>query len=259
MQAEAGIAPGWGHLERLRAAELEQTRPWLKPGSVVLELGGGSGFQARLLSDRGCRVTSVDVSADAPHIGRHYPVQIYDGVSLPFASQQFDVVFSSNVLEHVHDLPALLFEVRRVLKKDGRAVHILPTPVWRFWTSFSHYPFLVKYALGFGLPASVAPRPANPEKPKSYWYLFKRAISPPPHGEYPSALSELWYFSRRRWRREFEAAGMSIIHDAPTGIFYTGYCLLPNLKPAARRSLARTLGSACRLYVMRPGAESTGR
>jgi ubiquinone/menaquinone biosynthesis C-methylase UbiE len=252
LETQDGAAqPMLGHLERLRAAELDQTHPWLRAGSTVLELGGGSGFQARLLSDRGCLVTSVDVGEGAPHIGREYPVQIYDGMHLPFPSRRFDAVYSSNVLEHVRDLPSLLAEVRRVLKVGGIAVHILPTPAWRLWSNLTHYPFLIKYALGYGLPAAAPPRRSSKQGRTSYWQLVRRALVPGPHGEYPSALAELWYFSRRRWRQVFEASGMSMMHDAPTGIFYTSYCLFPGLTLDQRRTAARTLGSACRIYVMR--------
>jgi SAM-dependent methyltransferase len=246
--SDGSSRPAQGLLERLRLTELEKTRPWLRPGSSVLEIGGGSGFQARLLSARGCQVASVDVDADGTHVGREYPVQIYDGTHLPFATASFDAVFSSNVLEHVRALPELLEEIRRVLKPQGIAVHILPTPVWRLWTCFTHYPFLVKYALGRGLPASAAPRAST--RPKNYARMAMRAIIPAPHGEYSNALAELWYFSRARWRRVFTASGMLLIHDEPTNLFYTGYSLFPHLAIERRIDLARLLGSSCRIYVM---------
>jgi len=45
----------------------------------------------------------------------------YDGVKFPFADGEFDFVFSWSAFEHVSDVPAVLAEIRRVLRDDGRA------------------------------------------------------------------------------------------------------------------------------------------
>jgi SAM-dependent methyltransferase len=53
----------------------------------------------------------------------------YDGRHLPFADASFDVVFSSQVLEHVFTPDAFLVEVGRVLRPGGH--FLLTTPfVW---------------------------------------------------------------------------------------------------------------------------------
>ncbi|RPD51330.1 MULTISPECIES: class I SAM-dependent methyltransferase [Chitinophagaceae] len=43
----------------------------------------------------------------------------YDGKTLPFEHAQFDSIFSSEVFEHVFNLPDILIELNRVLKRDG--------------------------------------------------------------------------------------------------------------------------------------------
>src|SRR5262245_8481029 len=134
------------HLIRLRLAEIESVRKWFKPRVRVLEIGGGSGFQASVLSSWGCDVASIDLAENAMGQDNYYPVQVYDGKRLPFSDASVDVVFSSNVLEHIKTISEILAETRRVLKIGGLAVHILPSPSWRLWTSLAHYPFLLKYA-----------------------------------------------------------------------------------------------------------------
>jgi SAM-dependent methyltransferase len=47
--------------------------------------------------------------------------QHYDGLHFPFRDSQFDFVFSWSAFEHVTDVPAVLAEVRRVLRDDGLA------------------------------------------------------------------------------------------------------------------------------------------
>jgi hypothetical protein len=66
-------------------------------------------------------------------------------------------------------------------------------------------------------------------------------------------LAELWTFSATAWRRTFERLGFEIVEDRPLGLFYTGNLLLgPMLAIERRRQLSRLLGSAVRVYLIRP-------
>jgi len=44
------------------------------------------------------------------------------GENIPFLSEEFDVIFCSNVLDHVTDYEATVNEINRVLKKDGNFI-----------------------------------------------------------------------------------------------------------------------------------------
>lgn len=183
---------------------------------------------------------------------RFAPVKTYDAERLPMADNSVDVVFSSNVLEHIICLNQTLQEILRVLKPDGTAVHILPTPVWRFWTTVGRYVELARrVSLGArndepGTSHQSLGRRAGPAD------LIKRALPLMAHGVYPNAASELYYFSRQRWLRVFRSAGFQLVSTGPAGIFYTGYENLPRLSTRARRRLAAVLGSSCTVFVMRP-------
>src|SRR5712692_6234620 len=133
------------HVERLRKAEIGLVKDWFKPGMRVLEIGGGNGYQASFIASWGCEVHSIDLPQAQAERVHYYPVQEYDGKHLPYSNANFDLVFSSNVLEHIGPLGDMLQEIRRVLKPCGLTVHILPSPAWRLWTSAAHYLFLVKY------------------------------------------------------------------------------------------------------------------
>lgn len=131
------------YLEKIRLAELELISAKIAeyfPAQKcsILEVGAGSGWQAKALSEQGHSVNAVDVATSTYSAENIFPVQQYDGAHLPFPNQSFDVVFSSNVLEHVQSLNALLLEMQRVLKDSGVCVHLVPTSQWRIWTSFVH-------------------------------------------------------------------------------------------------------------------------
>jgi SAM-dependent methyltransferase len=248
-----------GHSERLRRAEVEQVKSWFMPGMRVLEIGGGSGYQASILASWGCDVVSIDLpNRDAPEVS-YYSVQDYDGVTLPFVSDRFDIIFSSNVLEHIQPLPPMFAEMHRVLKPEGLAIHILPSPAWRLWTSLSYYPHVFKRLTrifhGQQQPkegVASTPRETNSSShPGSLIsHVIRQALLIQPHGEYPNALSELYYFSKSRWLRVFRENGFDIEQVTNNQLFYTGYMLFPEIKMETRRTIAHFLGSACQVYIM---------
>lgn len=239
----------------LRAEELKLVRSFFKPGVRVLEIGGGTGYQASLIAGLGATVDSVDVSLPST-VESYFPVRKYDGRTLPFEDGCFDVVFSSNVLEHIPDLQKTLSEIHRVMKVNGQAIHILPTPAWRLWTSFSHY---IHIAQRLGSIASSHRQSATSEQAETqtkvsglgWWGMIKRLMMDGPHGEYPSAISELWYFSRRRWLKLFNENCFELVEEHPTRLFYTGYGVFPSITINSRRALSRVIGSATRVFVLR--------
>ena len=254
-------------LERIRFCEIKAVQTFIPPGSSVLEIGGSNGFQASQMAKSGCVVTSIDLAARQRSDRQYFPVIDYDGEQLPFSENSFDVVYSSNVLEHVERLEVTLAEIQRVLRKHGIAIHVLPTPTWRIWTSLTHYPFLCKLiARRIGLlvskdgtrrsqSATRSKSVAQIAQQKGALYVVRRALYAGSHGVYPSAFSELYYFSEQRWRQVFIESGFEVTSVNPAGIFYTGYQTLPHLPMTYRRILARVLNSACKIYVMRRGPD----
>jgi SAM-dependent methyltransferase len=196
---------------------------------------------------------------------RRFPVQEYDGRHLPFPDGQFDVVFSSNVLEHVEALDELLAETRRVLNPDGVAVHLMPSSAWRWWTSVAHYVYVVRIACWVlaRLPkssreTSTGVEQARPEKDikvRDCWSVIRRAMWARAHGAFPNAFVELYTFTARRWIQVFETNGFCPVQIRPTRLFYTGCGLLPKWSLGTRSRLSRILGSACHIYVLRPAPD----
>jgi SAM-dependent methyltransferase len=109
--------------------QFEQRRQFLlervTAGERVLDLGCGDGAFAAELSGAGTDVVGVEVSAEALHRARaaHPELdlrEIAPGDTLPLEDASFDVVWGGDVLTHVLDVAALLSEVRRVLRPEGR-------------------------------------------------------------------------------------------------------------------------------------------
>jgi SAM-dependent methyltransferase len=86
----------------------------------ALDLGGGSGELCEPLRSRGYEYVNVDLNASGPGAIRA------DAHDLPFPEEYFELVVSSDSLEHFKDPLQAVREVHRVLTKDGRLVVWVP-------------------------------------------------------------------------------------------------------------------------------------
>jgi SAM-dependent methyltransferase len=236
-------------LRLIRERELNRVKTYLRPGISVLELGGNNGYQADLISKMGCEVTSIDIKI--PPGDKLFPVQVYDGSKIPLANLSVDIVFSSNVLEHVKDLPALLADTRRVLKPSGLSLHILPTPAWRFWTSLASYVFAIQVMRSGKQVNTSWGGTGTIKKGGALGAIRARGLLGPPHGEFSSAAAELTGFSRRRWCQIFRRCGFEVIRAFPMGLTYTGYGILPWGSLKVRQFISGILGSSTHCFVLK--------
>ena len=90
-------------------------------GRIVIDVGGGPGFFVRELNRMGARSFCID--ADSGEMAALGPPEdgsiVASATRMPIASGAVDVCFSSNVLEHVRDWPAMLAEMVRVTRPGG--------------------------------------------------------------------------------------------------------------------------------------------
>ena len=110
------------------------------PGRL-LDVGCGKGVFLQRMHKLGWSVTGIDFDAKAIENAKktHGDGLTFMNTNLAgarFPNDSFDAVAMSHVIEHVPDPVALLIEVRRILKKDGRLV--ITTPNIR---SFGHEKF----------------------------------------------------------------------------------------------------------------------
>ena len=98
--------------------------PATGPASLLLDLACGAGLLAPHVSGKGHRHVGLDLSASALVQAREHGLVVTQGdvLRLPFADQVADVVVAGEVLEHVGDLRAAVYEACRVLRPGGTLV-----------------------------------------------------------------------------------------------------------------------------------------
>ena len=128
------------HLGGAVATSWVETQLGAGPGQAVLDVGSGLGGPARLLAGAtGAHVTGVDLT---PHhvdgavaLSRSVAMQdrttfvLGDATRLPFGLGAFDAAVMLFVGMNVEDKPALVGEVRRVLRDGGRFVVFDPVRI----------------------------------------------------------------------------------------------------------------------------------
>lgn len=246
------------HLNRLRLAELEVVRRFLPPQARILEIGAGTGRQGVELRKLGYDVAMIEIESSDYLPNRLCEITDYNGRDIPFADAEFDVVFSSNVLEHVPELNYLHREIRRVLRPGGYAIHVVPTHFWRLWSILTKPPEAVQRI--FALRGEFLIRSFSKAEIDRIAGVtlraarhFAGAFLQRRHGERGNVITELRLFHPSWWRKNFKANGYLITHEEPVGLFYTGSMAIGDkLHLVQRRRLASVLGSACELFVVAP-------
>ncbi|MCQ3943049.1 MAG: hypothetical protein DPW22_07520 [Alphaproteobacteria bacterium] len=120
-------------IERSSKSYMRSLVPQDRP-LTVLDVGCGTGLNAEIIRGKGHTVVGVDVSpvAIAQFVANGFEGHVCDVTDgLPFPDGRFDLVYASEVIEHVNDTAAFLGELARVIKPGGRL--LLSTPNSAFW------------------------------------------------------------------------------------------------------------------------------
>lgn len=102
---------------------------------VLLDGGSGTGWFSRAAVERGASVTSLDLGENLLNeVAKKCETKRVVGsvLDLPFADNTFDIVLSSEVIEHTTDPDLAIKEYHRVLKQGGIMVLTTPNKFWYF-------------------------------------------------------------------------------------------------------------------------------
>ncbi len=154
--------------------------------NLVMDLATGTGDSAKGALKKGYRVTGVDLSykmlyktKEKIKEGVFIPV-VASGYELPFRDESFGVITCAFGIRNMHETVMALKEIRRVLKKGGKAVFL------EFSMPQNRFKYIYRFYLKYFMPfiASFFSRK------EAYDYLFKSIDSFPKPSEFSDMLCE---------------------------------------------------------------------
>ena len=111
----------------------------------ILDIGCHSGLFTKQLTEsiKPSKIYGIDISESAISSAKHRikGAHFYtgDAHNLPFKNSFFDKIFCLEMLEHVENPSQVVSEIKRVLKKNGTGIILIPTEsylfraIWFFW------------------------------------------------------------------------------------------------------------------------------
>ena len=105
----------------------------INSGYNILEIGCGANTISKAIIDLGANVTIIDISEKAIEIAKqHFQDDanninciVMDAENLKFNDHSFDLIYGSGILHHL-SIEKAIIEIKRVLKKGGKAVFYEP-------------------------------------------------------------------------------------------------------------------------------------
>lgn len=109
-------------------------------GRTFLDVGCGTGWFAQRAVSEGARVTALDIGAKLLAKTREKcdaSLVAADACRLPFPDDAFDIVVSSECIEHTQEPLRAVAEMCRILKSGGTLVITVPNKFWRPSATFA--------------------------------------------------------------------------------------------------------------------------
>lgn len=158
-QLHEHVPPDWYH-RSIRENILQRYWHWRRFSEVaklveptsgkILDIGSADGTFTNVIlrKSKAEQIIGIDVlKASVDWASKHWKdkrlqFNLGDASKLEFPANSFDAVFAIEVLEHIKDPKVVLTEIKRVLKRGGYGVFLVPSDsvlfrgVWFFWIKF---------------------------------------------------------------------------------------------------------------------------
>ncbi len=227
----------------------------------ILEIGAGDGYMSNALSEAGFDVTATD---PAPRTPLRYNVKEMNGYDIKFEDSSFDIILSSNVLEHINDLPKALTEMKRVLKPDGIMVHSVPTVYCNLATMIIQpLAYLKNLYLLFSGKAKIK---VNKNRSKLFQVLhicYKivfnflnplRIFISKGHGVSRNRFWALYIWRRANWKEQFKNADLEVATIVKVPYLYSMHKVFPFRMDKVRHKIGNKFNSVD-IYLLQKKVE----
>jgi len=212
----------------------------------ILEIGAGDGFQSRLLVNYADSIVCTELDENRlvtiAHPKIEYKICDAERIGSYFPANTFDLIFSSNLFEHLPHPQKALKGISKIMKENGVVILIMPTTFWSIVRFLLYYPVLIKTKIvkivNDKIQKTVSSKPISAIKTKfarrgnnlklkdikSDNKLCRLIKWPKPHGVSKSIFQEFKAFRRKSWTNLLIKEGYTLI-KVQKGPVSSGYGL----------------------------------
>ena len=227
------LKANWKHyIQNLKKKEIQLLHPYLSERQIVngLEIGAGNGFQSRILSKYIDYLYCTELNETRLNRCENnkisYRICDAEKINDYFDSCYFDLIFSSNLLEHLPSPDLAIRGSGKILKDNGIMIHIIPSSFIATIRILLWYPnlaiSLIENMLSKSSKNNDKETSLSPElvlnKSGNNLKLFSKQksnlnkiIVPRPHGVSNNIFQEVMAFRKRRWVKEFNNQGFNVL------------------------------------------------
>jgi len=191
------------------------------PPLKILEFGCGNGFQIPYLEKLGV-VTATDIFiSNNLNIKEQTDFVKCDISNSPFLKDQFDLIFSNHVIEHIRDLNKALDELKRIGKRNCLYALSVPTNVWLLLSIPAQYLQKVRAMVKQIKRSDKNDHSSAPKKKdgfdlsytknNSFLSILFDKIKPHGHGSIKDFLKCYQSFKKDSWYKLFNQHGFNVI------------------------------------------------
>ena len=196
----------------------------------TLEIGAGDGFLSQILSRYTENLICTEINEDRLCKNElsnvRYQTLDAEKISEAFAPETFDLVFSSNLLEHLPNADKTLRGIHSILIDNGISIHVLPNRTWKITTVLCYIPNRITLTIDklmagrlfkrrpghkFGHSCKAKYGGNNQKIGRKKQSRLTKLFLPPVHGISDNTFREFQAFGEKRWIQRFESAGFDIV------------------------------------------------
>jgi len=218
----------------------------------ILDFGCGLCEGACRLSQLGHLVASDVCSRSISHLPDGVEFRIADIHHTDFVPDEFDLLFSSQVLEHLQDLKQAFREMKRIAKEDGYYVFSVPTATWLVLSIPAKIlkklkNVFMRIVSMYTRNAKVTSRNTNGDSVEEAHYTWLRKLCLNGHGCYPQFITCFRAFEVKTWRKVLLSNGFEIITEMPLLTYAdSDIPIIPPNRLLARLGLASSYLFVCK-------------
>lgn len=217
----------------------------------ILEVGSGDGFQIGCLKELGNVIGSdIYLSNEIKKQSTKSVFVVCDILRLSFRENEFDIIFSNHVIEHIIELEKAFNEMVNAGKKHCLYAFAVPTNVWLFLSipaQFCGKMMRLFREIGGLLCHGNKKQRDNEGGRNSSSNIkvkeqIKEMILPHGHGVRRKFYDSLKFFKIESWQELFESNGFKVIEKHPLLLYAPSECpIIPMTTALNRRNICSSV------------------